>query len=405
MSPSSFREARDGGFTLIEVTITMGLLVIVLVLSGSLLFSMKSFAQKQQSFAEPRQTARRAIEYLSYYARGASDQVFTSKATPAPNAIVTHYDLNGTNTQACFDNVDPTANGDIADPGTDVVTLAKPNAGSSNITILDMPSSASSEYYFGYTMGCPDNDTNMSLFKQAVGFDPATGNSSLLILFDSFTGRWQYYQITNFQQSVCASGYVKAVANPGGSDGTNPPGGQRVMDCTANGGIPHCKLTAGVQFITFRVRTANGTPRLEQFAAPYRLFNPAVDRPGTAFIPLLDNVEDLQVSYIFRDGSIWNSAETTNRYLDGTGTPDHVPSQVDLSATLPGAHDAVNVRGLRVSVVARSARPLPAYVGLGGTGHAPPTVPPENSTAAYTPGYYHYRLTATVMLQNRVLGN
>ena len=40
MSPSSRREARDGGFTLIEVTIAMGILVIVLVLFGRLAFGV-----------------------------------------------------------------------------------------------------------------------------------------------------------------------------------------------------------------------------------------------------------------------------------------------------------------------------------------------------------------------------
>ncbi len=61
------------GFTLLEAMVSLLLLVIVLVVAMTMLFQMRAFAERQQYFMLPRQTARRAADYLSYYFAGASD--------------------------------------------------------------------------------------------------------------------------------------------------------------------------------------------------------------------------------------------------------------------------------------------------------------------------------------------
>ena len=63
----------QAGFTLIEATVSMTLLLIVLLISMGFLISMRTFSQRQEMFTQPRQTARRAMDYLTYYVRGASD--------------------------------------------------------------------------------------------------------------------------------------------------------------------------------------------------------------------------------------------------------------------------------------------------------------------------------------------
>ncbi|MGC8724140.1 MAG: prepilin-type N-terminal cleavage/methylation domain-containing protein [Acidobacteriota bacterium] len=404
--PSSSRpDRRSRGFTLVEVTIAMFILVIVLVLSGTLLVSMRSFAQKQQAFAEPRQTARRAIDYLAYYVRGASDMNFAQSATPVPDAIVTWYQLAGTSIQASFDNV--SAGSNLALPGTDIITLAKPSPGSFGVQISQWSGGTSTataaNFYVDYAQGCAQGDSqNMLDFQQLVGYNPTTGTSNVFLIQD-YTGQWQYYQITNFLKSNCADAnsppqIIHVGANPGKSSEIDPPGGFHTLQCGSNAARP-CNLAAGMQFLTFRVANdaTTGIPRLEEFNSS-RLFNSNSDFTGASdpFTPLLDNVEDLQVAYIFSNGDIWNTSQQT---LPAGTYQGSVPSQASANQ-----YDVQNVVGLRISVVARSASLIPTF--LGGPGSKVPAVtPPENSAATYAAGYYHYRLTATVMIQNRILGN
>lgn len=413
MSPSCHPDRGDSGFTLIEVTVAMTVLVIVLVLSGTLLFSMKSFAQKQQSFAEPRQTARRAMNYLSYYLRGASDMNAVSSDTPMPNALVTYYSLGGTPKQVTYNNV---ANANLADLGTDLVTVSKPMAGSTAIKIVGWNGqvATSANAWALFTQGCGDtndNTTNLALFNRAVGWDATAGASAFFLIYDP-GGYWQYYQITSAPASDCAQRtavspqVISMPLSPGGLGGMNlnPPGLPVLTapkDLTCNDGNP-CYMTGGIQFVTFRVRTSNGTPRLEQFALPSRLFDPALDNPGTNFTPLLDNVEDMQIAYVYGDGTIQNSKSAT-RLLGGADYPDNVPN-MRLQEVSTRPYDAANVRGVRLSVVARSAAPISTMLG-GVSRRIPTATPPEDSAAVYAQGYYHYRLTSTIMLQNRVLGN
>jgi prepilin-type N-terminal cleavage/methylation domain-containing protein len=399
MSLKSFPRRGDRGFTLIEVTVAMAILVIVLVLSGSLLFSMKSFAQRQQSFAEPRQTARRALEYLSFYVRGATDMNLTDPDEPAPNALVVYYTHSSVTKQATFDNVNPSVDGAVADAGTDVLTLGRPAPGSMDVAINHWTGNATSaQFDVNFTAGCPDDNANLALFKQLVGYDPSNGNSNIFMIYDAF-GTWQYYQITNFHTSTCSTApqAIHLNANTGGSAGLDPPGGFHTLNCPDS---PPCYISGGIQFITFRVRTVGGVPRLEQLILPGRLFDPALDNPGTSFTPLLDNVEDLQIAYIYDDGTVWNSSLATRR-LPSVTYPHSVPAQDDPPAK---PYDITHVRGIRMSVVTRSDQPLPTYLrGVGRRGVAVSN--PENSTVAYASGYYRYRLTATVMLRNRILGN
>ena len=127
---------RAGGFTLIEAVVSLLLLVIVLTVAMTMLFQMRAFAERQQFFMLPRQAARRAADYLSYYMAGASD--LNDRTTPrqSPNALVMYYNVNGNPVQASYDNLTGTEPGNsitvpgvstaFGDLGTDVVTLIAP---------------------------------------------------------------------------------------------------------------------------------------------------------------------------------------------------------------------------------------------------------------------------------------
>jgi|WetSurMetagenome_2_1015567.scaffolds.fasta_scaffold08376_3 prepilin-type N-terminal cleavage/methylation domain-containing protein len=409
MSRNCRSDRGDRGFTLIEVTVAMTVLVIILVMSATLLISLKSFAQKQQSFAEPRQTARRAMNYLAYYMRGASDMNVMDTTNLMPDALVTYYNLGSSRKQATYNNV---SSATLADVGTDIITVAKPVPGSSPIKMQSWDGGhTTTSAAATFTQGCGnsnDDTANLNLFNQVVGYDTSASTSSLFTIYDP-AGFWQYYAVNGAATCNCANVTASPAAiismslASGGTGGSkiNPPGASTPRDLTCSDGNP-CYMTAGIQFVTFRVRTVNGTPRLEQLAQPTRLFDASQDAPGTSFTPLLDGIEDLQIAYLYGDGTIWNTSDTS-RLLQGTNYPNNVP-YMQAEGTAANTYDAVNVRGVRISVVARSSQPLPTFLG-GTTRRTVLPTPPEDSTVTYNTGYYHYRLTSIVMLQNRVLGN
>jgi hypothetical protein len=179
-------------------------------------------------------------------------------------------------------------------------------------------------------------------------------------------------------------------------------------------------LVAGTQIISFRILTdpADNVPKLQQKLG---LFDPATDNPGTAFVNVMDNVEDLQVSYIYAvepvvaTGTFWNTATQT---LPG----DRVPPQAG-PANAAGPSDITNVIGLRFSITARSPR-------LGIKSQEMTNVRTNEDLATTTslhfrpasenhpvsmdllqptkPAYDlfdHYRATSTLMLRNRTLGS
>ncbi|HEX5856338.1 MAG TPA: prepilin-type N-terminal cleavage/methylation domain-containing protein, partial [Thermoanaerobaculia bacterium] len=92
------------GFTLLEAMVSLLLLVIVLIVAMTMLFQMRAFAERQQYFMLPRQAARRATDYLSYYIAGASDLNYESSYLH-PNALIMYYNLGGSLTQASYNNL------------------------------------------------------------------------------------------------------------------------------------------------------------------------------------------------------------------------------------------------------------------------------------------------------------
>ena len=93
------------GFTLLEAMVSLVLLVIVLLVAMTMLFQMRAFAERQQYFMLPRQAARRAADYLSFYFAGASDLNYADSTRLSPNALIMYYNLGGNLLQASYNNL------------------------------------------------------------------------------------------------------------------------------------------------------------------------------------------------------------------------------------------------------------------------------------------------------------
>ncbi|MCU0291203.1 MAG: type II secretion system GspH family protein [Thermoanaerobaculaceae bacterium] len=390
MSRSS--RGAAAGFSLIEMLVVVACLGMIFWISAQLLFPMRTASERQRLQVEARQTARAAADYMTYVLRGATDAspLITMNNGRNPLAVmtwvVTKVTGSGTIQPGCpgdndcaqlsYNNV--TAASNFGDPGTDVITVGQFEE---PIVMLNsrwpgFTSGSPSAWFFeqgcsAYTPpGLPagDDAENMRLFEEITGrgTDSAHADWSKVMMAYDAEGRWGFFQITSYQDSdnsdTCTSpdpnecliaGEVRpcfrVIANPG-NDAVNSPGGHRTLCGTCDK-----FLTSGVRFMSFRV--CNGW--LQQKNG---LFNPDTDnncQPGgngqTAnWTPLLPNVEDMQIAYIFRNGQVFNSAQQTLSGSDGS---------CDVNAGVPcqgwhilgnNTYDATNILGFRVTVVARS---------------------------------------------------
>ncbi len=426
---------------------SLALLVVVMIVSLTLLFTMRSFAERVTLVIEPRQTARRAVDYLAHYLQGATDESFL-----APNALVTYYNSDASNpasrVQATYDNLtgSETGNGasgppgvtNFGDVGTDVISLLIPSGQPGKYALQPNwlgDSATPLDYWVSFRGGCGagnDDAANMAAFKALTG-ENGTGHSNGILLVQDNLNTWRYFSITAYVDST-GSGEGCAAANgrfvhiqtepgtpppPGGNGTIDPPGGHTA---TMNDPV---FLVTGLEAVSFRVRTVNGVPALQQKAG---LFDPASDNPGTAFVPIIENVEDFQISYLYADGTFWQTADATYDLKTYTApaagptptpggppyTPipsdcngqcvDDVPWQAGVLAAAP-ARDISRVIGLRFTIVARS-RPVTFGASRMATAALRFRPAVENNTAPGAPdNFEHSRATVTIMLKNRILGS
>ncbi len=388
MSRNYSNRGREG-FTLIEAMISLTLLLIVLVLSMTFLFSMRTFAQRQELIATPRQIARRALNYVASNLMRASDLDHASSKYPGaiidPNSIMIYYNAGATKTQATYNNLTATqSTAGYGDEGTDIINFQVPKQGL-YIDITTWPGFGhSATVDVQYSDGCPSESLMLANFKAATGYDSVTGMSAILSIVDD-NGNWDYYQITSYPKvgtgNISCSSATPSIGtldlnnNAGLSSGINPPGGHP--------GLTNPRI-AVTSYMALRVKNAT----LQQRNG---LFNPT--SPDAGFYTLIDNVEDLQVAYIYRDGTVWNTAHQVL-------TTNEVPGQVAWGTSPIPTRDITNVIGLRLTIVARSDT-LPSTL-LKGKRYPRPAA--EDHAAGAKDDRYHYRLTSTVMIRNRMLG-
>jgi hypothetical protein len=426
--------------------VSLLLLVIVLIVAMTMLFQMRAFAERQQYFMLPRQSARRAADYLSFYFAGAGHGNYaTPPALASPNALIMYYNSGtpGVLTQASYNNLtgvaaDEPGNAPLpasglrpantstrfGDIGTDVITMVAPFDPGRYQVFAPFPAFAAPQpvdLFVNFRVGCATDDAkNLTDFQAATGFD---GTQSALLMLVDRTGAWSYVRIPSagYVASNCADvttfRNIHVTVDTASATLPAPPNG-------IAGLTDPVYLVAGLQVISFRVLTddVDGLPKLQQKLG---LFDPAADNPGTNFTNVMENVEDLQVAYMYSQNAaagtgdnplVWNTDSQTidtDVALCPVGCAKHVPAQVGPSG-IPAALDISNVIGVRVSVTGRSPLlPLGAQkltnVGVQAVNtsqHFRPASEDHPVTiVAGKPNYDlfdHYRATATLMLRNRI---
>ncbi len=454
------------------------LLVIVLIVAMTMLFQMRAFAERQQYFMLPRQAARRAADYLSFYFAGASDaNNYVKDAPRSPNALITYYNLNNNLIQASYNNLGcPDSSGSttctepgngarvipanppaiptainstkFGDIGTDVITIVSPSNPGRYLVFPNFPPLGPNvDLYFNFRVGCgggcgapplpacpaaSDTD-NMNAFKAAAG-DAGAAGSALLMLVDK-GGAWSYLQIpaAGYVASACNDVNGKNIHVKVDTASTTLPAPPNPTGAAVSNFVDPVYLITGLQVISFRILTdaVDGLPKLQQKIG---LFDPATDNPGVAFTNVMENVEDLQVAYMYArqaaeggggppDGSlVWNTASQTIKSTSpGCGTlpapacDTHVPFQAGPNGAAPPL-DISNVIGVRVSVTGRSPLlPLAAQkmtdvnvnnpLASTTSQHFRPRS--EDHDVTDPPQYDlfdHYRQTTTLLLRNRIPG-
>ena len=441
-----FRTERSRGMSLSEAMVSLLILTMVMIVALTLLFTMKSFAERQQAKTAPRQTSRQAMEYVGSFITGATD--LNDVATPPnPNAIITWYTQGNSSAprQASFNNLknDGTEN-KLGEVGTDIVTVSVP-ANQMLAPFTKWPGfGTGSTGWINFKDGCgpdPGDDVEMTKrFLELTGADDpdyTKAKSGILTVIDA-TGQWVYFQITGYQKFDCdsvdtASGLpdpVHIVMNYGQSEGINPPGGQPTL-------VPPVSLAGGMRFMSFRVRRPDpndpdSVPNLEQKQG---LFNPTTDNPGTAFVPIIPDVEDFQVAYLYSqplsaggisNRTIWNSWTGSADAIVPADPPD-VPGTDDFNNVPPqgtsSAWDITRVSGIRLSITSRSAplrfesRNISVRRGTATRSNARPrsedragALPGDRQKDGATAGRFvgdfdHHRMTSTLLIRNRMLGN
>lgn len=402
--PSRNPSSGERGFTFLELLVAMSIMVVVMVLSMSLLFGMKLFAQRQQRFAEPRQTARRALDYIASYARTATDM---DPVMNNPNSLIMWYRNAAGLVQSSYNNF-TAMQAALGNEGTDAITMAHVvDPARVHFSTWNGPGdfANASNSWLEFRDGCDgsasQNANNMRLFMELTGChgDPGcnTGTfpcpgcqSEVLTVMDE-SGGYAYFQITGYQDCNCDgavdadSGYrniIHVTNTPGGSDGINPPSYKGVA-------MP-ASIAGGLLYYTFRVKTPPGGD-VGQLQQKQGFLNPA--DPDAGFVPLLDNVEDFQVAYIYNNGEIRNAPGTT------LGTVGTVPEQIG-QVGVAGPYDIINVRAMRLTIVARSPVEAPGYTNVK---FRAPTVE-DSPLVIPNDRFYHHRISATIMLRNRVRG-
>uniref|UniRef100_A0A7V2EFI2 Type II secretion system protein n=1 Tax=Thermoanaerobaculum aquaticum TaxID=1312852 RepID=A0A7V2EFI2_9BACT len=401
------RNKPQAGFTIPEVLVTLIILVAILVVAAQVLFETRNAAERQRAQVEARQFARSAVEYLHFMLRGSTDLNTRNQNFPNPLSLLIWVAKDSGSTtipvQVSFDNLTAAqAAAGFGDEGTDLLTFARADNVLS-VPVVRWPGNQhAATLCFEFTLGCPDSTLNLQLFKQATGahmVGPKEMSEVFLVVGDD--GQAGFMQITDYQDGVNADCCVekergglcnnpgdpadttpvraiKVQRSPGLSGGLNPPGGYPNLQ------NPRAEL--GVRYVTLRVR--NGW--LEQKNSA---FDP--ENPNDGFFQVLPNVEDLQIAYLFRDGSIRNA--TVPR--DCGWATNCVPVQDStVGNTLPPNH-AANVIGLRVSITARSTTEMPITQEPAARFLRPAA---ENRPGATVRDrFYRYQTSTMILLRNR----
>ena len=379
------RRGPGRGFTLLEAMVSLLLLVIVLVVAMTMLFQMRAFAERQQYFMLPRQAARRAADYLSFYFAGASDVNYVDSKHPSPNALIMYYNLNGALTQASYNNLDgtETSNGllpasglrpantstKFGDIGTDVITIVAPFDPGRYQVIAPFPAlGPAANLWVSFRAGCGvanDDVANMAAFKAATGDD---GTKSALLMLVDKSGNWSYVQIpdSSYLTSNCAdvTNFNNINVSPVDTASATLPASPDPSASPVSNLTDPVFLVTGLQAISFRILTddVDGIPKLQQKLG---LFDPNADipYPPAAVPPLRASRTSWRTWRIFRSRTCTRRPPPRGARGRRTGLSSGIRRRRRSMRRLPGA-EVCPGPGARLTFPSRRGRTSPRLFRL-----------------------------------------
>jgi prepilin-type N-terminal cleavage/methylation domain-containing protein len=398
---------RARGFTLIELLVALALAGIVVAGAFQMHLAFNRQSQRQQQVTEMQQTLRVAMQLVERAIRQAGQGLGPTKSISgfASNCTsTTYYGFQWSDGNAYTDPDTTYGTAGVVDTDPDWFRVVY--------------SDTMSEDGVTYTQG---NGVNISFVSQSpqswnVGdlfvvvpdLSKVVGGASPSCSYNCLT---QVYEVTSAYTGTPTMAAPGMIKNQNGGSCYNPPpgldkclsGNGRPNGCAgpgatlrhvSNGGIVYKIMTPAEQGDTAAVGNTTVTPKLAMRQAVF-----GTSATAQQWIPIADNIEDMQIAVILADGTICGNG--------GSVVDDPRPGaanrcQLDIDPTKLDANGNVIANGpaaVRVTLVARSSQPLHGVPAspLGGYENRPSSTPPTTTRDAY---YLRRAMTATIQLRN-----
>lgn len=256
----------EGGFTLVEMLVTVAITGVFILMVAGLLVSSTGLARKQQARSSGRSAARFAMVILATNIAEAGGRILPTAAFSVADTLNNTTDPN------------------VADPGSDTFSIMRSRSGSltsisdttGGATVGTMQVVFHTDDDTGPNAICPDAPTCIAAFAAEFG-----GDGDLLLVM-SGTSYWVL--------RISAPPTVNLGA--GGSINLSYAG---VKDNTGGANFSVANVVTGLEVRTFRVKDEALEMKTDFFAGPGN------------FELLAARIEDLQVAYILNDGTYVNN--------------------------------------------------------------------------------------------------
>ena len=360
---------RERGFTLIELLVSLALAGLVCAGAFQMHVAFNRQSQRQQQVAEIQQTLRVAMQLIERAIRSAGEGLPSTHIFPGMGPGCTPVNYYGF--QFSNDNT-------YTDPKTTFWSVGTADGDPDWFRVVASDSLGDQ----GVTLW-----SSGAVFTSVIAPQSQTWNSNdLFMVLDSCAGCvGQVREVTTGFSGNATSASPGQVKHQKGTSCYNPaPGNCPACDkCLGNFGcaqpgapIRHFSGGSTVYRIMTSADQGDATglisPKLTMRTAP---FGTAFNDTTYRWVPLADNIEDMQIAVILLDGTVCSNNDN------------------------PATCNFANAAAVRVTLVGRSAQPLQGVPAspVGGYEDETASTPASTSVQAY---YLRRAMTATIELRN-----